>query len=41
MLVGKVLMAINMVKAKGELCQVVAPKATPGELKAEGPEPRR
>ena len=41
MLVGKVLMAINMVKAKGELCQVGAIKATPGELKAEGPEPTR
>ncbi len=39
--VGKVLMAINMVMANGELCQVVASKATPGELMAEGPEPRR
>lgn len=41
MLVGKVLMAINRVKAKGELCQVGVPKAVPGELKAEGPEPKR
>jgi hypothetical protein len=41
MLVGKVLMAINMVKAKGDLCQEGVPKAAPGELKAEGPEPKR
>lgn len=39
MVVGKVLVAINRVRAKGELWQVGAPKATPGELKAEGPEP--
>ena len=38
---GKVLMAINMVTAKGKLCQAGAAKARPGELKAEGPEPRR
>ncbi len=41
MLGGKVLMAINMVKAKGELCQVGVPKAAPGELKAERPEPKQ
>ncbi len=41
MVLGKVLMAINMVKTRGELCQVGAPKAAPGELKAEGPEPKR
>ncbi len=41
MRVGKVLMALNMVTAKGELCQVGAAKAMPGELKAEGPEPKR
>jgi hypothetical protein len=41
MVVGKVLMAINRVKTRGELCQVGAPKAAPGELKAEGPEPKR
>ncbi len=41
MLVGKVLMAINMVKAKGELCQAGGAKATLVELKAEGPEPKR
>ena len=34
-------MDINMVKANGELCQVVASKAAPGEHKAEGPEPNR
>jgi len=39
MLVGNVLMAINMVKTRGELCQVGVPKAAPGELKAERPEP--
>jgi hypothetical protein len=39
MVVGKVLMALNRVRAKGELCQVGAPKAAPAELKAEGPEP--
>lgn len=39
MVVGKVLMAINRVRAKGELCQVGVPKAAPGELKAERPEP--
>jgi hypothetical protein len=38
---GKVLMATNMVTAKGELCQAGAAKATPGELKAERPEPKR
>ena len=41
MVVGKVLVAINMVRAKGELCQVGIAKAAPGELKAEGPEPKR
>ena len=39
MLAGKVLMAINMVKTRGELCQVGVAKAAPGELKAERPEP--
>jgi hypothetical protein len=34
-------MAMNMVKARGQLCQAGATKAAPGELKAEGPEPRR
>jgi hypothetical protein len=37
MVVGKVLMAINRVRAKGELCQVGAPMAAFGEHKAEGP----
>jgi len=41
MWVGEVLMAINMVKTRGELCQVGVAKAAPGELKAEGPEPKR
>jgi len=41
MLGGKVLMTINMVKTRGELCQVGVPKAAPGEFKAEGPEPKR
>ncbi len=41
MLLGKVLMAINMVNTRGELCQVGDPKAAPGELKADRPEPRR
>ena len=41
MVVGKVLVPINRVRAKGELCQVGASKAASGELKAEGPEPRR
>lgn len=41
MQVGKILMDRNMVKAKGELCQVGVPKLAAGELKAEGPEPRR
>ncbi len=41
MLGGKVLMAINMVRAKGELCPVGVAKAAPAELKAERPEPTR
>ncbi len=41
MLVGRALMAMNMVKANGELVKVGALKATPGELKAGGTEPRR
>ena len=41
MVVGKVLMAISRVRTKGELCQVGAPKAASGELKAQRPEPKR
>jgi hypothetical protein len=41
MVAGKVLVPINSVRTKGELCQVGAPKEASGELKAQRPEPTR
>ncbi len=41
MVAGKVLVPINSVRTRGELCQVGAPKAASGELKAQRPEPTR